>query len=209
MVRLSIVPREKAFFALFEQSAQNAVRAAQQLRDMVHIWENVRERVAVIADLERQGDAITHQTIARSHRTFVTPLDHEDIVSLANALDEVTDFIHSSADAMLVYKVERPTDRTKELANIIVQITAEIEKAVSEMRQHIDRKQLIQHCIEINRLENLGDSIHRAAKAELFAGSADYADLIKWREIYENMESVIDRCEDVSDIVEGVALKYT
>lgn len=208
MVRLSIVPREKAFFAFFEQSAQTAVRAAQQLRDMVHVWENVKERVAVIADLEHQGDAITHQTIARLHRTFVTPLDREDIILLANSLDEVTDFIHSSADAMLVFKIERPTDRARELAGIIVQAVAELERAVSQMGNRIDRKQLITHCIEINRLENLADSVYRSAKAELFADSTDYPNLIRWREIYENMESVMDKCEDVANVLEGVALKY-
>ena len=109
--------------------------------------------------------------------------------------------------AMLVFKVERPPDRVRELANIIVQAVAELEKAVAEMRDRIDRKWLMSHCAEINRLENHADSVYRAAKAELFARE-EGASLIRWREIYDNMEKVIDKCEDAANVLEGVALKY-
>jgi hypothetical protein len=206
--KLSLIPREEKFFVLFEQSAQNAVKIAQQLRDMVFIWENVRERVGVITDLEHQGDAITHQIMAQLHRTFVTPFDREDIALLAHSLDDVTDFIHSAADALLLYKVERPTGRAKEMADIAVQAVVEVERAISEMHDRIDRAQLLKRCVEIHRLENVGDSVHRSALAELFADSTDIAYLIKWREIYDHIETAIDRCEDVANILEGVALKY-
>ena len=208
MLKLSLIPREEKFLVLFEQSAQNAVKIAQQLRDMVFIWENVRERVGVITDLEHQGDAITHQIMAQLHRTFVTPFDREDIALLAHSLDDVTDFIHSAADAMLLYKVERPTGRAKEMADIAVQAVVEMERAISEMHNRIDRNQLLKRCVEIHRLENAGDSVHRSALAELFADSTDIAHLIKWREIYQHMETAIDRCEDVANILEGVALRY-
>jgi len=208
LFKLSLVPKERRFSALFEQSAQNAVKIAQQLRDMVYIWENVKERVGVITDLEHQGDAITHQIMALLHRSFVTPFDREDIALLAHSLDDITDFVHSSADAMLLYKVERPTGRAKELADIVVQAVLEVERAVSEVHDHIVRDDLLKRCVEINRLENVGDSVYRAALAELFANSADIASLIKWREIYEHMETAIDRCEDAANILEGVALKY-
>ncbi|MCX6010187.1 MAG: DUF47 family protein [Chloroflexi bacterium] len=208
MSKLSLIPREEKFFVLFEQSAQNAVKIAQQLRDMVFIWENVRERVGVITDLEHQGDAITHQIMAQLHRTFVTPFDREDIALLAHSLDDVTDFIHSAADAMLLYKIERPTGRANEMADIAVQAVVEVERAISEMHDRIDRDQLLKRCVEIHRLENVGDSVHRSALAELFADSTDIAHLIKWREIYQHMETAIDRCEDVANILEGVALRY-
>ena len=175
---------------------------------MVNTWENVKERVEMITSLEHDGDAITHQIVAQLHRTFVTPLDREDIALLAESLDDITDLIHSAADAMLLYKVERPTDKAKELADIIVQVTAEVEKGVSEIHDRIDRDKLLKRCVEINRLENVGDSVYRAALAELFVNSPDYAHLIKWREIYEDMEAAIDRCEDVANVLEGVALKY-
>jgi hypothetical protein len=205
---LSLIPREKKFFALFEQGTQNAVKIAQQLKDMVYIWENVKERVWVINDLEHQGDAITHQIFEQLHRSVITPFDREDIALLAHSLDDVTDFIHAAADAMLLYKVERPTNRAKELVDIVVQAVAEVERAVSEIHDRIGRKQLLKRCVEINRLENMGDSVYRSAMAELFDDSGDFAGLIKWREIYKHMESVIDRCEDIANILEGVAIKY-
>ena len=208
LFRLSLIPREKKFFALFEQGTQNAVKIAQQLKDMVYIWENVKERVWVINDLEHQGDAITHQIFEQLHRSIITPFDREDIALLAHSLDDVTDFIHAAADAMLLYKVERPTHRAKELVDIVVQAVAEVERAVSEIHDRIGRKQLLKRCVEINRLENMGDSVYRSAMAELFDDSADFAGLIKWREIYKHMESVIDRCEDIANILEGVAIKY-
>jgi predicted phosphate transport protein (TIGR00153 family) len=208
LFKLSLVPREKKFFVLFEQSAQNAVKITQQLKDMVSIWENLKGRVGVINDLEHQGDAITHQIFEQLHRSVITPFDREDIALLAHSLDDVTDFIHAAADAMLLYRVERPTKRAKELAGIAVEAVVEVEKAVSEMHNRIGRKQLLKRCIEINRLENLGDLVYRSGMAELFDDAADIADVIKWREIYNHMESVIDRCEDIANILEGVAIKY-
>lgn len=208
MFRLSLIPREKKFFALFEQSTENAVKIAQQMKDMVYIWENVKERVGIINDLEHQGDAITHQIFEQLHRSVITPFDREDIALLAHSLDDVTDFVHEAADAMLLYKIERPTNRAKELADIVVQSVAEVNRAVAEIHTRIDRKQLLDRCVEINRLENVGDSVFRSAMAELFDDSGDLAGLIKWREIYTQMESVIDRCEDIANILEGVAMKY-
>jgi predicted phosphate transport protein (TIGR00153 family) len=205
---LSLVPREKKFFVLFEQSAQNAVKITQQLSDMVSIWENLKGRVGVINDLEHQGDAITHQIFEQLHRSLITPFDREDIALLAHSLDDVTDFIHAAADAMLLYRIERPTKRAKELAGIAVEAVVEVEKAVSEIHNRIGRKQLLKRCIEINRLENIGDRVYRSGMAELFDDAADIADVIKWREIYNHMESVIDRCEDIANILEGVAIKY-
>jgi predicted phosphate transport protein (TIGR00153 family) len=208
LFKFSLIPKEKKFFVLFEQGTQNAVKIAQQLKDMVHIWENVKERVGVINDLEHQGDAITHQIFDQLHRSIITPFDREDIALLAHSLDDVADFIHAAADAMLLYKIERPTNRAKELTDIVVQAVAEVEKAVSEMHDRIGRKQLLKRCVEINRLENIGDNVYRSAMAELFDDSANYNSLIKWREIYNHMESVIDRCEDIANILEGVAIKY-
>jgi hypothetical protein len=208
LFRLILVPREKKFFALFGQGAQNAVKIAQQLKDLIDIWENVKERVGVINDLEHQGDAITHLIFEQLHRSIITPFDREDIALLAHSLDDVVDFIHAAAQAMLFYKVDRPTHRAKELMDIVVQAMAEVERAVSEMHDRIGRKRLLNRCVEINRLENIGDSVFLSAMAELFDDSANLADLIKWREIYRHLESVIDRCEDIANILEGVAIKY-
>ncbi len=208
MLTFSLLPKEKKFFVLFDQSAENAVKIAHQLKDLMSIWENVRERVGVITDLEHQGDAITHQIMAQLNRSFVTPFDREDIVQLAHSLDEVTDLIQAAADAMLLYQVERPTSRALEMADIVFQATAEVERAIAEIHGHIDREQLLKRSMEINRLENVSDGIYRAAIAELFADPTDMVTKIKWREIYKHMETAVDRCEDVADVLEGVALKY-
>jgi predicted phosphate transport protein (TIGR00153 family) len=206
--RFSLFPREEKFFVLFEQSAQNVVKIAQQLRDLVGTWENVKERVKIITSLEHDGDAITHQIIAQLHRSFVTPLDREDIALLAETLDDITDLIHSSADAMLLYKVDSPTDKVKELVGILVRASAEVDKGVAQIHARIDRDKLLKSSMEINRLENMGDSLYRSALAELFVDSPDFTYLIKWREIYEDIESAIDKCEDIANVLEGIALKY-
>ncbi len=208
MVKFSLLPRESKFFDLFEESARNMLKTSQALREMLNAWELVEGKVAEITELEHAGDTITHQIVAQLHRTFVTPFDREDMAFLAHTMDDVTDFIHAAADAMLIYKINEPTTRSKELANIIVQATAEVEKAVHGLRRHTDLKRILERCVEINRLENMADRVFRAAMAELFDDSVDMAQVIKWREIYEHMESATDRCEDVANVLEGVALKH-
>jgi len=207
-VRFPFIPREEKFFDLFQESAQNMVQAAQSLKEMVDTWEHVEGKVGEITELEHRGDSITHEIMARVHRTFVTPFDREDIVQLAHVLDDVTDFIHAAADAMLLYKVDRPGKRAQELADIIVQATEEVERVMPQLKKRVVLSQVLKRCVEINRLENVADRVYRSAIAELFADSTDMAHIIKWREIYAHMESATDRCEDVADVLEGVALKH-
>ncbi len=208
MVKFPFMPREEKFFGLFEESARNMVKAAQDLKQMVDSWEYVDGKVAEITELEHQGDTITHQIMAQLHRTFVTPFDREDIALLAHTMDDVIDFIHAAADAMVIYKIDRPSQRAKELADIIVEATAEVERAIPYLRRRSELKKILERCVEINRLENMADRVFRSAMAELFDNSTDMAQIIKWREIYEHMESATDRCEDVANVLEGVALKH-
>jgi predicted phosphate transport protein (TIGR00153 family) len=208
MVRFSLIPRQSKFFDLFEESARNMVKASRALKDMIDTWEVIDGRVAEITELEHEGDSITHQIIAQVNRTFVTPFDREDIALLAHTMDDVTDFIHAAADAMLIYKIDQASQRAKELANIILEATEEIERAVSGLRRRAELKQILGRCVEINRLENMADRVFRAAMAELFDNAMDITQVIKWREIYEHMESATDRCEDVANVLEGVALKH-
>lgn len=208
MVRLPFIPKEHRFFELFEESAQNILKAAEALKEMVDTWQFVDSRSAEITELEHQGDTITHQIISLLHRTFITPFDREDVALLAHTMDDVMDFIHSAADAMYIYKIDKPTDRSKELADIIVRGAVEVQKAISGLRRRSELKNIMEGCVEINRLENMADRVYRAAMAELFENVSDVAELIKWREIYEHMESATDRCEDVANVLEGVALKH-
>ncbi len=185
------------------------VETAQSLKQLIDTWQDVEQKVGEITDLEHNGDTITHQIIAHLHRTFITPFDREDIALLAHTLDDVTDFIHAASDAMFLYRVDPPGRRAKELADILVQATTEVEKAMPRLRRHrAELKQVLGYCVEINRLENAADRVFRSAMAELFDDSTDIAHIIKWREIYEHMESATDRCEDVANVLEGVALKH-
>ena len=207
-MKLPFIPREEKFFDLFQASAENMVKAAHSLKEMISSWEHVEGKAAEITELEHKGDTITHEIMSRLNRTFVTPFDREDIVQLAHSLDDVTDFIHSAADAMVLYKVDRPGERAKELADIILQGTEEIEKVLPQLKKRIILSSVLKRCVEINRLENLADRVYRSAIAELFDDSTDMAHIIKWREIYAHMESATDRCEDVADVLEGVAIKH-
>jgi predicted phosphate transport protein (TIGR00153 family) len=207
-VKLSFMPQDSQFFTLFEESAHNAAEVAKKLKDLLYDWTNVEDKIAAIADLEHKGDNVTHQVAGLLHRTFVTPFDREDIATLSHTMDDVTDFIHSAADAMLLYSIKEPTQRARELSDVIVEITAEVEKAVITLNK-LDQREMLKHCVEINRLENVADRIYRSALAELFAKSSDVVYIMKWREIYEHMETTTDRCEDVANVLEGVAIKYS
>ena len=208
MFRFPFIPQEEKFFKLFEGSAQNMVKAAQKLEELVDTWENVEEKVSEITKIEHEGDTITHQIMEQLNRTFVTPFDREDIALLAHTLDDVIDFIHHAADAMFLYKVDRPGRSAKELSDIIVQAATEVERAIPQLRHRAEFKHILERCVEINRLENVADRVFRSALGELFDDAKDTAYIIKWREIYEHMESATDRCEDVANVLEGVALKH-
>ncbi len=207
-MKISLTPQSGKFFELFAEGARNAVEVAQKLKDLTYNWENVDDKVAAISDLEHKGDNVTHEIAAELHRTFVTPFDREDIALLSHTMDDVVDFIHSAADSMLLYRAE-PTQRAKELSDVIVESAVAVEAAMKELHKKIDQRKMLKACVEINRLENVADRIYRAALAELFANSTDVFYVMKWREIYEHMEIVTDRCEDVANVLEGVAIKYS
>lgn len=209
MAKFSLLPREGRFFVLFEESAKNAAEVARLFKDLMDNWDNVDARIKAIIDLEQKSDTVAHEIIALVHRTFVTPFDREDIALLAHSLDDIVDYIEATADAMQIYKIDYPTSRSKELADIMLLTALEVEKAVIELHRKIDLKHILTHCVEINRLENMADAVYRAALAELFTDSKDIPYIIKWREIYEYMETATDRCEDVANVLEGVALKYS
>jgi predicted phosphate transport protein (TIGR00153 family) len=208
MPKFSLMPKDQKFFDLFEESAKNITAGAKALKEMLDTWQFIDSHVAEITEMEHLGDSITHQVMSLLHRSFVTPFDREDIALLAHTMDDIIDFIHASADAMFIYKIQSPTQRAKELADVIVQGAAEMEKAVVGLRNRSEFKNMLEHCVEMNRLENVADRIYRAAIGELFDNTSDIALVIKWREIYDHMESATDRCEDVANVLEGVALKH-
>ncbi len=208
MAKFSFIPREEKFYQLFEQMAETMVLVAQEFKKLVDNWENVEIMVNRITEIEHEADSTTHQIMYQLNRTFVTPFDREDIALLAHSMDDVIDLIQAAADTMLLYKVKVPGQRAKELAENIFQITSEVQKAVPQLKQRGDVPKMLKLCVEINRLENAADKIFRAALTELFEDTTDIVDIIKWREIYHQMEAATDKCEDVADILEGVTLKY-
>jgi predicted phosphate transport protein (TIGR00153 family) len=207
-ISFPFLPKGDKFFDLFEEGAANLVDISKLFRELVEKWEDVEEKVRDISALEHKGDDITHRVISNLHTTFFTPLDREDIAALAQALDDIVDFIQAAADAMLVYRVKRPTASALELANIIVDAALDIERAMPSLRRRAELKKVLTCCVELNRLENEADRVKRQALGDLFDDSTDLAEIIKWREIYEHMESATDRCEDVANVLEGVAAKH-
>ena len=196
------------FYDLFEAGAANVVETAKVLNELMHNWEDVEKKVGVIADLEHKGDDITHTIIANLHTTFFTPLDREDITLLSEALDDVVDFIKKAADDMRIYHVKRPTESAIELSDIILEGALELVKAVPCLRLRRTMKNVQSSCIELHRLENEADRVERQALGALFDERVDVYDVIKWREIYDHLETATDRCEDVANVLEGVALKH-
>ncbi len=207
-MKFSLVPQEKKFFSLFEESAANMVKIARSLQELVFKWEEVEKKAAEISDIEHHGDTLTHQIIALLHRTFVTPFDREDIALLAQSMDDVTDLIHAAVDDMYLYHVSEPTRQAKELADINLLAALEVQKAVPLLRNRSKLKDVLEYCVEINRLENMADRVYRQALADLFEKSAEPTNIIKWREIYQHLETATDRCEDVANVLEGIALKH-
>jgi predicted phosphate transport protein (TIGR00153 family) len=200
-----LIPREEKFFEFFDKAANNILEGAKVLVQMTdERGADFQERWKRLEELEHVGDKITHQIIRKLNRTFITPIDREDIHSLAVALDDVMDLIEASAARMNLYKIKQPTEEAGKLAQVILKSAEEIVKAVSNLERMDD---VMEHCIEINRLENMADDISREAIAGLFDKGHDPMDVIKWKEIYETMEMTTDGCEDVANIVESVALK--
>jgi len=209
LAKFSLVPRDMGFYDLFEQETANLVVAAEKLIDLFDNYENVEAKAKELKDLEHRGDVITHEIIARVHRTFVTPIDREDITLLAHSLDDVMDFIEAAGRTAFLYRVAQPTQRARELASIVAKLTVKLNEVMPQLRHHDKFNWILKQCVEINTLENEADDVHHAALAELFeACASDACEVIKWREIYQHLEDATDRGEDVANVLEGVVLKY-
>ena len=208
-MRFSLIPREEKFFDLFEKHAENVVLAAKELQSLLNTWQGVEGKVSRIREYEHTCDSITHQIMDNLHRTFVTPIDREDIAAIAERLDDIMDFIDQAAITMQIYKISAPTVRSQELADVIVRSAQEVQKAISLLKKPNELKSILKHSVEINRLENEADVLLRYALAELFDESKeDVMEIIKWREIYEQLETATDRCEDVANVLEGIVIKH-
>ena len=198
------IPHGEKFFDLFREAAQNSLAGAKALKEMIDHYENPKQSWKAIMDLEHEGDRITHRTIRMLDQTFLTPIDREDIYALIRAMDNVMDAIEAAASRMVLYKIDKVAPEAKKLCDIIVTSTEQMVKAVSHMPKLED---VGDYLIEINRLENAADEIYRQAIGALFDDEHPPLDVIKWRDVFEILEETTDRCEDVANIVESIALK--
>ena len=207
-MRLRIIPQDAKFFDMFERDADNLLRGTKQLRNLIDDYTDIEAKVDVLTEREAEGDTITHDIIEELNRSFVTPFDREDIYALASALDDVMDRMQAAADVMLVYKLPEPNDAVRGLVDIISKSVEEIVKAMPLLRHRDEMPKILGHCIEVNRLENEGDKLHRRALIELFACPHEALEVIIWREVYEQLESATDACEDVADVLRGMVMKH-
>ncbi len=201
-----LIPKEQSFFDLFEKASNNLFQAGRLLSDTMEHFEKVVENAERMERLEHDGDQITHEIMARLHRTFITPLDREDIHQLTSAIDDVLDFMEATTERFVLYKIKSVTPYAKEMAQVIARQVEEIHRLMPQLR-HLRHQDILQHCIEINRLENQGDRLLRDAVAVLFDSKSDPLDVMKWRELYELMETATDKSEDVAVVIEGIVLK--
>ncbi len=203
MVR--IVPRETKFFDMFAEMASNLMEGATTLRSLFQDYKDVPASVQKIKDIEHKGDDMTHAVVIKLNQTFITPFDREDIHALASALDDVLDYINSAADRLLMYKISTAPHAATKLADVIVRQTDELSKAVSLLEKN--QQKVLEHCVEVNRLENEADAVARDAIGKLFQEEKDPIQLIKIKELLEVLETATDKAEDAANVLETVILK--
>jgi len=198
------MPQDGDFYVLFQKQAENAVLGAQAFVHMLEHYHAVPEQVQSIKAIEHAGDEITHQIFRKLNQTFVTPFDREDIHELASTMDDVIDLIDAAASRFVLYRVVQPRPGTVDLCKVLAAAAVETKEAVHSIQSP---ERALQHVIEINRLENESDRICRTLIAELFEEEKKPVEIIKWKEIFEVIETAVDKCEDVSNVIESVILK--
>jgi hypothetical protein len=197
-------PRDRVYFELFEEAGRNVMRAAELLEELLTDYPDNRHLAQDIRDSEHEGDRITHEILDRLNHTFVTPIDREDILALASALDDIADYIEEVADYLGLYKIEAPMDQAIKLAQVLQQACIQVAEAMPHLRGFND---ISAHTVEINRLENEGDRITREAIASLFDGGIDPMVVIRWKDLFERLEDAIDATEHVANILAGIVIK--
>lgn len=189
---------------MFAAIANNVTQGAMVLRDLFLNFQQIPASVNRIKEIERNGDEMTHKVYIKLNQTFITPFDREDIHELASRLDDVLDFINGASDRLVTYKIGNPPPAAAELAEVIVRQTEELSKAVALLEK---QDGILPHCVEINRLENMADSIARSAIGRIFEEETDPVRLIKFKELLEALEMATDKAEDAANVLETVVLK--
>ena len=201
-----LIPREEAFFELFKKAAHNMIEGSRLLKVMMEDFRSPIEQAREIKGVEHIGDDITHDIARRLNKTFITPIDREDIHDLASALDDILDVTEAIADRFVLFKVQQPTEKAIKLADILYQASVAVGRGVDLLG--LPHPEMKKCGVEVNSLENEADRVSRDAISALFEKETDPITVIKWKEIYENFEAGTDRCEDVANILERITLKH-
>jgi predicted phosphate transport protein (TIGR00153 family) len=207
MTSLKLLPREENFLIFFNRTAEIILEAAMALDALAADFTDVEVKARRIQEREHEGDEITHQVIQHLNTTFITPMDREDIYSLATALDDVLDAIEAAGDLFVLHNIEEPRPSMVQQAEVLVRAAKQTEEAVKAL-ESLDREKLEPYWIEINSLENEGDRLYRRAIADMFSGDHRAMDVLKWREVTEMLEEALDGLENVANVVESVVLKH-
>jgi uncharacterized protein len=206
-VKLKVSQRADEFFDLFVESGRNLRAGAELLKDLIDDYRDVDLKARRIQDREHEGDEVTHAIIRRLNTTFITPVDREDIYALASALDDVLDAIEAVSDLFVLHHIEEPLPVMRSQADVLLRATQHTEEGLEALRK-MDRARLEPYWIEINTLENEGDKLYRRAVAELFSGDHKAMDVLKAKDVIENLEESLDGLENVANIVESIVLKH-
>jgi uncharacterized protein len=206
MARFSLIPKEEQYFALFRQMSSYIYDAASSLSDMLEgKQDEYAAHLTHIKSVENACDELIHSIVTKLNSSFITPFDREDIYLLSGALDDVVDLIDDAARAMVMYKVEGATPHARQFGAVIQRMAVQLHEVVSQLERPAG---ISPRLVEIHRLENEGDDLYHDAISELFEGTPDPLHVIKWKEIYEKLESAVDRCESVANIIESVIIKH-
>lgn len=201
---MRIVPRDTKFYDMFTEMAENLISGAQLVSDLLGDYRDVENRVRQLKEIEKHGDDMTHAVITKLNQTFITPFDREDIHHLASTLDDVLDLLNAAGERLVMYKIAVPPPAAHDLAQVVVRQAQEISSAVTKLDK---QDNVLDRCVEINRLENEADDIARRAIGRLFETETDPITLIKFKELYEVLETATDKAEDVANVLETVVLK--
>jgi predicted phosphate transport protein (TIGR00153 family) len=201
-----IFPPETRFFEYFERHAELTVSAAREFLALAENGDNIAGRARRIKEIEHETDVITHRCVEALHKTFITPIERDDIYRLITKMDDIMDFIESASERIALYELKVMTPEVIDLSDTLVRQTQEVEEAIRGLRDLKHPKRILEKCVDINRLENEADAILRRALARMFKEEKDAILIIKWKEVYEHLENATDRAEDVANIIEGAVL---
>ena len=204
---MRLFPKEIDFFEIFDRASLNLTKAASLLVSLMENFDNIEARVKEMYEVEQDGDILTHEIMKKLNKTFITPIDREDLHALASSLDDVLDLIWGAVDRLMVFKVKESTKEAVSMSKDLLATAEVIHKAIHKLKDK-NYSHVQEYCIEINRLENRVDRDFRDALGRLFDEVEDPVLIIKWKEIYEHLENASDKCEDVANVLEAIVLKY-